>query len=59
MKADNKQVLMVATDVYRPAAIDQLVKIGDRVGAEVFQLGTNVSPVEIAKQGVQKAKEEE
>lgn len=55
----NNRVLMVATDVYRPAAIDQLVKLGGKVGCDVFQLGTNVSPVEIATRGVQKAIEEE
>lgn len=59
LKKDNKQVLMVATDVYRPAAIDQLVKLGQRLEVEVFQLGTKVSPVEIAKQGVKKGIEEE
>eukprot|EP00192_Tetraselmis_astigmatica_P002750 CAMPEP_0117671428 /NCGR_PEP_ID=MMETSP0804-20121206/13326_1 /TAXON_ID=1074897 /ORGANISM="Tetraselmis astigmatica, Strain CCMP880" /LENGTH=569 /DNA_ID=CAMNT_0005479883 /DNA_START=21 /DNA_END=1730 /DNA_ORIENTATION=+ len=55
----NNKVLMVAGDVYRPAAIDQLVKVGSNVGADVFQLGTEVPPVEIAMRGVQKAIEEE
>ena len=55
----NNKVLMVATDVYRPAAIDQLVRLGKRVGADVFQLGTDVSPVEIATRGLQKAVEGE
>jgi len=53
-----QKVLMVATDIYRPAAIDQLVTLGERVGVPVFELGTTVSPPEIARQGVDKAKAE-
>lgn len=58
LKKRRKSVLMVATDVYRPAAIDQLVKLGSKVDVPVFELGTAVSPVEIARQGVAKAKAE-
>lgn len=43
--------------MYRPAAIDQLVKLGQKIDVPVFELGTGVSPVEIARQGVAKAKE--
>ena len=50
-----KKVLLAAGDVYRPAAIDQLKQIGDKVGVEVFSMGTNVSPVEIAKKAKEKA----
>ena len=50
-----KKVLLAAGDVYRPAAIDQLKQVGAQVGVEVFSLGTDVSPVEIAKQAKQKA----
>ena len=50
-----KKVLLAAGDVYRPAAIDQLKQVGDQVGVEVFSLGTNVSPVEIAKKAKEKA----
>lgn len=50
-----KKVLLAAGDVYRPAAIDQLKQVGDKVGVEVFSLGTNVSPVEIAKKAKEKA----
>lgn len=50
-----KKVLLAAVDVYRPAAIDQLKQVGAQVGVEVFSLGTDVSPVEIAKQAKQKA----
>lgn len=58
LKKRRQSVLMVATDVYRPAAIDQLVKLGSKVDVPVFELGTSVSPVEIARQGVAKAKAE-
>ena len=50
-----KKVLLAAGDVYRPAAIDQLKQVGAQAGVEVFSLGTDVSPVEIAKQAKQKA----
>lgn len=50
----NKKVLLVAGDVYRPAAIDQLCTIGKQVGVEVLNLGDKVSPVEIAKKGKEK-----
>jgi signal recognition particle subunit SRP54 len=42
-------VLLVATDVYRPAAIDQLVTLGQRISVPVFELGTKVAPPEIAR----------
>jgi signal recognition particle subunit SRP54 len=58
LKKRRQSVLMVATDVYRPAAIDQLVKLGSKVGVPVFEMGTAVSPVEIARQGIAKAKAE-
>ncbi|MEW5316730.1 MAG: hypothetical protein WDW38_008081 [Sanguina aurantia] len=51
-----KSVLLVATDVYRPAAIEQLVKLGQTLEVPVFQLGTSVSPVEIARRGVEEGK---
>ncbi len=50
-----KKVLLAAGDVYRPAAIDQLKQIGERINVEVFEMGTNVSPVEIAKKAKEKA----
>ncbi|MBO4682506.1 MAG: signal recognition particle protein, partial [Bacilli bacterium] len=45
----NKKVLLAAGDVYRPAAIDQLETIAKQVGVPVVNLGSKVSPVEIAK----------
>ncbi|NLI94390.1 MAG: signal recognition particle protein [Erysipelotrichaceae bacterium] len=53
---DKKKVLLVAADVYRPAAIDQLSQIGKQIGVDVFSLGTNVTPVEIATQAKEKAR---
>lgn len=50
-----KKVLLVAGDVYRPAAIDQLNTISKQVGVDFFSLGDKVNPVEISKQAVNKA----
>jgi signal recognition particle subunit SRP54 len=41
-------VALAACDVYRPAAVDQLVTVGGQAGAEVYERGTDASPVEIA-----------
>ena len=51
----HKKVLLVAGDVYRPAAIDQLCTIGKQIDVEVLNLGDKVSPVEIAKKSKEKA----
>ncbi len=53
-----RSTLLVATDVYRPAAIDQLVTLGEQIGVPVFELGQDVNPVEIARQAVAKARED-
>ncbi len=50
--------LLVAADIYRPAAIDQLVTVGKQVGSDVFQMGALANPVVICQNGIQKAKEE-
>lgn len=50
-----KKVLLAACDVYRPAAIDQLAQIASTVGVDLVNLGTKVSPVEIAKKAKDKA----
>lgn len=54
----HKKVLLVAGDVYRPAAIDQLQTIANQVGVDILNLGDKVSPVEIACRGVKKAYDE-
>ena len=58
LKRRGKKVLLVATDVYRPAAIDQLVRLGERVGVPVHEMGRDVPPAEIAAAGVARAKAE-
>ena len=55
-KQKSKSPLLVACDVYRPAAVDQLKIVGESVGIPVFSMGTKISPVEIAKAGVEHAK---
>ncbi|MFN7250869.1 MAG: signal recognition particle protein [Anaerobacillus sp.] len=57
-KSHNRKPLLVAGDIYRPAAIKQLETLGEQLNMPVFSLGDKVSPVEIAKQAVAKAKEE-
>lgn len=53
----NSRPLLVAGDIYRPAAIKQLQVLGEQIKVPVFSLGDQQSPVEIAKQGLQHAKE--
>ena len=55
-KHKGKNPLLVACDVYRPAAVDQLKIVGETVGIPVFSMGTKISPVEIAKAGIEHAK---
>jgi signal recognition particle subunit SRP54 len=55
LRKEERTSLLVATDVYRPAAIDQLVTLGKQINVPVFSLGTDVNPVEIAKQGLAEA----
>lgn len=55
-KSKGKNPLLVACDVYRPAAVDQLKIVGETVKVPVFSMGTKISPVEIAKAGVEHAK---
>jgi signal recognition particle subunit SRP54 len=57
LRKENRTCLMVATDVYRPAAIDQLVTLGKQIDVPVFELGTDANPVEIARQGIARARE--
>jgi signal recognition particle subunit SRP54 len=48
-------VAVAACDVYRPAAIDQLVKVGAQAGAAVYEQGTDANPVQIAKWALDRA----
>ena len=51
-------VALAACDVYRPAAVDQLVKVGAQVGADVYEQGTERDPVDIARWALDRAKTE-
>src|SRR5215210_4456107 len=53
---DGKQVGLAACDTQRPAAVEQLVTMGERAGATVYQQGTERSPVDIAEWAVGQAK---
>jgi signal recognition particle subunit SRP54 len=51
-------VAVAACDVYRPAAVEQLMKVGAQAGAEVYQRGTDHDPVEIAAWALERARED-
>ena len=55
-RKQGKRPLLVACDVYRPAAIEQLKVVGAQVDTPVFEMGT-ISPVEIAKNAIKHAKD--
>ncbi|MFD0959453.1 signal recognition particle protein [Paenibacillus chungangensis] len=57
LQKDNHKPLLVACDIYRPAAIKQLQVLGDSIAAPVFSMGDQVSPVQIAEEGLRHAKE--
>ena len=57
LRKQERSCLMVGTDIYRPAAIDQLLTLGNQIEVPVFEMGTDADPVEIARQGIAKAKE--
>ncbi len=56
-KKQGRRPLLVACDVYRPAAIKQLQVVGEQLEIPVFSMGSDVSPVKIAKAGVEHAKQ--
>ncbi len=58
LRKQNRSALLVATDVYRPAAIDQLLTLGKQIDVPVFEIGSDAKPVEIARQGLAKARED-
>ncbi|CAM2898440.1 signal recognition particle protein [Paenibacillus sediminis] len=57
LQKQNSRPLLVAGDIYRPAAIKQLQVLGEQIKVPVFSLGDQTSPVEIARQGLQHAKD--
>ena len=58
IKSKGNKVMMVACDVYRPAAIDQLHVLGQQLGIEVYSERENKSPISIAENAIKKAKTE-
>lgn len=55
LKKDGKRPLLVACDVYRPAAIKQLKIVGESVDVPVFSMGDKISPVDISKAAIEHA----
>lgn len=55
-KHKNMKPMLIAADIYRPAAIDQLQTLGQQLDIPVFSMGDQVSPVEIATRGLEEAK---
>ena len=53
-----KKPFLIAADIYRPAAVDQLVTLGKSIDVPVFEMGTKVSAEKIVTEGLKKAKEE-
>ncbi|SKA92189.1 signal recognition particle subunit FFH/SRP54 (srp54) [Caloramator quimbayensis] len=56
LKKHSKKPMLVAADVYRPAAIKQLQVLGSQIDVPVFSLGDKINPVDIAKAGIENAK---
>ncbi|MBG9788139.1 signal recognition particle protein [Brevibacillus laterosporus] len=57
LQKQNRKPMLVACDIYRPAAIKQLQVLGEQLSAPVFSMGDQVSPVEIATKAIEHAKE--
>ena len=58
LKDQGSSVAVAACDVYRPAAVDQLVKLAGQVGVAVYEQGTDANPVKIAKWAADRARTE-
>jgi signal recognition particle subunit SRP54 len=56
LRKQNRSAMLVATDIYRPAAVDQLITLGKQIGVPVFEMGTQANPVDIARQGIDQAR---
>jgi signal recognition particle subunit SRP54 len=56
-RSKGKNPLLVACDVYRPAAIDQLTVVGEQIGVDVYKEVENKNPIEIAQNGIKQAKQ--
>jgi signal recognition particle subunit SRP54 len=55
-KKENRKPFLVAADTYRPAAVDQLVTLAKQIGVEYYEEGVSAKPEDIAKRGVEAAK---
>ncbi|MGA9860039.1 MAG: signal recognition particle protein [Solirubrobacteraceae bacterium] len=58
LREGGSSVAVAACDVYRPAAVDQLVKVGAQAGVDVYEQGTDRNPVQIAKWAADRARSE-
>ncbi len=57
LRRDGKRPLLVAADVYRPAAVDQLVQLGDQIGVEVHSRSVGTPALEVARSGLEVARQ--
>ena len=57
LRKDGRKPLLVAADVYRPAAVDQLVQLGDQIGVEVHTRPVGTPALEIARSGLEAARQ--
>ncbi len=57
LRKEGKKPLLVAADVYRPAAVDQLVQLGDQVGVEVHTRPVGTPALEVARSGLEVARQ--
>jgi signal recognition particle subunit SRP54 len=57
LRKEGKRPLMVAADVYRPAAVDQLVQLGDQIGVEVHSRPVGTPALEVSRSGLEAARQ--
>jgi len=57
LRREGKQPFLVACDTYRPAAVEQLKTLGKQINVPVYDEGTSAKPIDIAKRGVEAAKQ--
>ena len=57
LRKDGRKPLLVAADVYRPAAVDQLVQLGDQIGVEVHSRSVGTPALEVARSGIEVARQ--
>ncbi len=57
LRKEGRKPMLVAADVYRPAAVDQLVQLGDQIGIEVHTRSTGTPALEVARSGLEVARQ--